>query len=158
MNISINGVLYQDVQWDSGVLTLTTDMTLPEIEIAFAPGGNTNIILYEDEEEVGRYYNKGIESMTVRSGEVRTVVVEFNITRINGDAEEELNNSIEESNDAIFELAEIAADYEENKIKYNEYEETLDRHGARISGIETNDIPGINERLARLERAIGGLE
>ena len=117
MNVSINGVLYENVSWNDGVLALETSMTLAQIEEAFTPGADTQIVVYENGTEVGRYYNKGLDTLSVSGSSPRIVTVRFNITQITANAETEIRESMEYSDEAIEELAAMIAAIAEMDIE-----------------------------------------
>lgn len=110
MKIILNNVEYNDIIWNDPSLTLETDMTLSEIESAFAPSGEeVEFSIYEDDVEIARYYNKGIESMSVAGTDPRTVTITFNVTRLSGNVEDEIRASLDDSDGAIEELADLVA-------------------------------------------------
>ena len=126
MNVTVNGTTYQNVEWTGSAMVLQTEMTLSEIEAAFVPGANTNIIVAEGNQEVARYYNKGIDSIMLAGEEPRMVTVAFNLTQIDAGAEADIRTSIEDSDGAIEELAAIISDLSE--IDYSGIIETLQSH------------------------------
>lgn len=109
MKVTINGVTYNDVTWVEKGFTMQTDMTLSEIADAFVPGTNTDIIVMDGAQEIARYYNKGLESIQVTGNNPRLVTVMFDLTQISGNAETEIRESMEYSDEAITELAEMVA-------------------------------------------------
>ena len=158
MNIKINDHLYENVQWDNGTLSMETDMTLSQIETAFTPGMDTTIIVYDSDEEIAKYFNKGLSSIKVNGTEPRVVTVEFDLSRIEEDAADELASLIEESNDAILELGELIAEFEESKSQYDGYQEDIEAILTWKNQIDVNEIPAIIQRLERLEKAVFGGE
>lgn len=125
MNVKINNTLYEDVQWFGNVLTMETEMSLAEAEAAFAPGTNANIVVYDGETEIAKYINKGIESLSV-SAEPRTLTVVFTVTQFTDDAKEEIQESLDTSDGAIAELAELVAEMSEKQETYDGYGEHID--------------------------------
>lgn len=113
MKVIINGATYNDVTWKEKGFTMQTDMTLSEIADAFVPGTNTDIIVMDGTQEIARYYNKGLESIQVTGNNPRLVTVMFDLTQISGNAETEIRESMEYSDEAITELAEMIAGIEE---------------------------------------------
>lgn len=158
MKVKINNYLYEDVQWDNGILTMETDMTLAQIEAAFTPGMDSTIIVYDGDEEIAKYFNKGLSSIKVNGTVPRTVTVEFDLSRIEEDAAEELASLIEESNDAILELGELIAEFEESKSQYDGYQEDIEALQTWKNQIDANEIPAIIQRLERLENTVFGGE
>lgn len=110
MNIRINDVLYENINWNDNVLLMVTDMSLNEIEEAFSPQEDVTFSIYEDDTEVARYYNKGISRMTVTGTNPRTVAVEFNLTQLDEAAEDRLQSNLDDSDNAIEELAAVIAE------------------------------------------------
>ena len=109
MKVSINGQEYNGI-WTEDTFQLETDMSLAEIESTFSTGSDTTIVTYDGEQEIGRYYNKGIYEITVVSQEPRFVIIHFNTTKLQEDTETEIRTDIDDSNDAIAELADIISD------------------------------------------------
>ena len=169
MNVSINGTTYQNVEWTGAAMTMETDMTFAEIESAFVPGVDTNITVYDGSQEIARYYNKGIESILVSGLEPRIVTVAFNLTQIDAGAEAEIRTSIEDSDGAIEELAEIISDLSE--IDYVGIIESIQSHQEKldtwlnspdniysfINALRTENgiLDQINARLTALEHEVG---
>ena len=110
MTITINGVSYENAVWHDDSADIQTEMTLEQIESALTPGVNALIIISEGPQELARYINKGIDSITVRGGSPRYVTVQFIVTQVSRDAEVELHEEIEDTDGAIVELAEIVSE------------------------------------------------
>ena len=169
MNVSINNELYEDVQWGNGLLTMETNMTLAQIEAKFIPGEDADIIVYEGEEEIARYYNKGLSYVTVKGTDPRVVDVMFDITQITPNAEEEIRSDIEDSDGAIVELAEIVADLSSLDLdnmaaELQSHQETLNTWFSHASEIgqfindlrkEGGILDQFNLRITALEQIIG---
>lgn len=169
MNVSINGILYEDVSWSGSSMTFETNMTLAEIEAAFAPQAGVQLIVYEGEDEVSRYYNKALDSMSVTGSTPRTVTVNFNLTQISGEAEEEIKNSIDVSDGAIADLAEILAELDSLDLAgladgTRTMQETIDTWFSHTTDIvnfitdlrkEGGILDTIDIRLTALEHEIG---
>ena len=117
MNIKINNTTYEDVQWNENGFSMETALTLAEIESAFTPDAEANIIVSDGDQEIARYYNKGIESITVSGSDPRTVTVQFNLTQIAVNAETEIREGLEDSDGAIMELAEIVGSLSELNLE-----------------------------------------
>lgn len=113
MNVIINNVTYENAEWENNGFIFPTSMTLTEIEEVFVPGTDTTIRVMDGEVEVERYYNKGLSSVTVLTGTPRKVNVQFDLTRISRDAEDEINERMDDSDGAIEELAMIISDMSE---------------------------------------------
>ena len=105
MKIRINNEVYENISWNGSGFSMATEMTLANAERAFAPGTETNVILYDGEQEIARYYNKGIDSLIVSGTNPRVITVMLNLTQITEEAETEIRTSIEDSDGAIEELA-----------------------------------------------------
>lgn len=168
MNVIINGVLFQG-EWSEGSFKFVTDMTLAQIEAAFTPGENVNIIVSEGEQEIARYYNKGLESIKVEGVDPRTVTVVFSITQISGNAETEIRGELEDSDGAIVELAEIVAglseiDAEGIAAELQSHQETINTWFSNASDIqqfiadlrkEGGILDMFDARITALEHEVG---
>jgi hypothetical protein len=117
MKAIVNNVPYENIQWDNGVMSFETDMTFSEIESAFIPGEEATITIYDGEQEIAKYFNKGISSITVSGNDPRTVSVNFDITQISANAETEIRATIEDTDGAIEELAAFVSDFSEIDIE-----------------------------------------
>lgn len=117
MKILINGTQYNGITWMGDGFLMETDLTLAQIEEAFMPDSEASITVSDGEQEVARYYNKGIKSITVSGSDPRTVTVLFNLTQIAANAETEIRESMEDSDGAILELAEIVGELSELDIE-----------------------------------------
>lgn len=169
MNVLINNTMYENVEWRNGSLIMETDMTLSELEQAFTPGASADIIVYEGEEEIAKYFNKGLESMTITGSNPRTVVVLFNVTQIDENAETEIRESIEVSDGAIMELAELVSklselDLDSMAATLQSHQETLDTWFSQssqiIEFINNLRAPGgildqFDARITALEHEVG---
>ena len=172
MNVKINNVLYEGVQWVYDTMTFETEMTLAEIEQAFTPGANADIIVSEGNEDIARYYNKGLESITVSWTEPRIVAVKFNVTQISENAETEIHGEIEDSDGAIVELAEIVGNMSEMDIEgmkddIHSLRETVDtwfNYSADLANFindlrkEGGILDQFNVRITALEQIVGAGE
>ena len=149
MNAVVNNTTYEDVQWVDETMSFETDMTFAEIDSAFTPGQNATITLYEEEQEVAMYYNKGIDSVTVTGHDPRVVSVKFNVTQITANAETQIRADMENSDGAIEELASIISDFSE--IDFQGMAEELQSHQETISTwfSHANDISEFNDNLRK---------
>lgn len=151
MKVTINGVTYNNITWENNGFSMETDMTLNEIAEAFVPGTNTDIIVEDGDQEIARYYNKGLESIKVTGSDPRIVTVGFDLTQINTNAETEIRENMEYSDEAIMELAEMIAAIDESNIPalYQEIREYFTKRmreedqifynfDVRIKALETN--------------------
>ena len=129
MKIIINGKTYEDSGWSGSAITFRTQSGLDEIEQDFKPGENATIQIFDGGTEVARYINKGISSLRVNGGSPRTVTVEFDLTQISQNAETEIRESLDNSDGAIVELAEMVAGLADADIAglYNEIKEYFTR-------------------------------
>ena len=153
MKVTINGVVYENVTWNGNGFFMETEMTLAEIEEAFTPGANANIIVEEGSQEIARYYNKGIDRISVSGNNPRTVDVQFSLTQISVNAETEIRESIEDSDEAIIELAQLFSTFAESDLVklYNE----IQTYFTNRLREEDNIFQQIEIRLQALEHALG---
>ena len=107
--VTVNGKSY-DGQLFGNSISLKTDMSLAQIEKAFKPGESADVIVSEGEEELARYYNRGLVSIKVMGSTPREVEIELDLAQITGSAEDEIRESIDCSDGAIAELAEIVTE------------------------------------------------
>lgn len=169
MKISINSKIYEDISWNGSGFSMETEMTLANAEKTFAPGKDTNLILYDGEQEIARYYNKGIDSMTVSGTNPRVITVMFNLTQITEEAEAEIRTSIEDSDGAIEELAAIVGELADLGLtelagKLREIQETVQTWFGNAEDImsyinllrrEGGIIEQHNARITALEKIVG---
>ena len=157
MNIKINNVLYENIQWTGNAVIMKTNMTLTEIESAFSPGINSEIIIYDNNTEIARYYNIGISSLVVTGNEIRTVEVVFDLTQIEASHEEEIWKSIATNEDAIAELAGLTAGVLDQIDKLDARILTLENwHDIMMQDDPENGIiASIISRIERLEEKGG---
>lgn len=153
MKVIINGVAYENVTWNGNGFFMETEMTLAEIEEAFTPGGNANIIVEEGSQEIARYYNKGIDRIVVSGNNPRTVSVQFNLTQISTNAETEIRESLEYSDEAIVELAQLFSTFAESDLA-KLYDEMKTYYTNRLRE-EDNIFRQIDIRLQALETSAG---
>lgn len=165
MKVIINGSTYENIMWVDSGFTMETEMTLAQIEEAFIPGTNTNIIVEENDQEIARYYNKGLTSIEITSSNPRVVHVKFDLTQINENAEARITSSIEDSDGAIVELAEIVSelsniDADGINQELQSHQETIDTWFASASNIMQfiNDLRMDGGILDRLDTRIKVLE
>ena len=149
MNVTINGKLYEGV-WKDNTFKFETNMTLSEIEEAFISGITANIVVIEDEQEIARYYNKGLESITVTKTLPRFVTVIFDVTQISENAEEEINERMNDSDGAIIELAENINNIYEIIDQVPDFKNEAHEIKIDIQSI-FRSIQSIIERLDKLE-------
>lgn len=169
MKITINNTTYENVSWNGNGFSMDTDMTLTEAESAFAPGIETNIVIYDGEQEIARYYNKGISSLMVSGNTPRVITVTFDLTQISTNAETEIRSDLDDTDGAIIELAEIIGELSELDVpgmeaKLQSHQETLDTWFSTASEIgsfferlreENGILDQFNMRIAALEHEIG---
>lgn len=165
MKVIINEVVYDNVKWENSGFTMETNMTLAQIEEAFVPGTNKNIIVEENDQEIARYYNKGLTSIEVFSSSPRTIRVNFDLTQIDENAETRIISSLEDSDGAIVELAEIVSelsniDTEDIYSKLQSHQETINTWFASASEIIQfiNDLRMDGGILSTFDRRITALE
>ena len=169
MNIKINGITYESATWNGTVMEFETNMTLAEIESSFTPTSGYDIEVYDGEREIAKYINKGIESMTVTGAEPRTVTVQFNVTQITETAEAEIRESIDDSDGAIAELAEIVAaidnyNLEDMWLTVTSHQETINTWFSNASELQQfivdlrkkgGILDMLDARITALEHEIG---
>ena len=169
MKVIINGTEWVDVEWAGDSLILETDESLTDLEEEFVPDMNSSIIVYEGEQEIARYYNKGLESMTVSGSNPRKVTVVFDVTQITENAETEIRESLEDSDGAIMELAELVSelsdlDLDSMAATLQSHQETLDTWFSQssqiIEFINNLRAPGgildqFDARITALEHEVG---
>lgn len=153
MKVTINGITYNDVVWNFNTLSFETDMTLAELDSALRPGVNAEIIVEEGSLEIARYYNKGIERLLVTGNEPRKVDVVFNLTQISANAETEIRENMEYSDEAIAELAQLFSTFAGSDIA-KLYDEMRVYYTNRLRE-ENNIFQQIEIRLQALEHAVG---
>lgn len=162
MNVKINNVLYEDVQWNGYTLTLPGTMTLEEADVAFQPGDETDVIsVYEGNEEIQRYYNRGVVAMRVTQyeGQPRQIEVDFTTTQINKPAEEVLQEGMDDQAGAIMDLAEMMSDFETYKTRWNSMADVIDAHAGILQQyVNTMDqLMSTNGPLVLLEDRVNEL-
>lgn len=169
MKIIINDSTYNNISWNDNGFSMETDMSLADAETAFTPGTNTNIIVYDGDTEISRYYNKGISSLMVSGNDPRMITVMFNLTQITANAETEIRSDLDDTDGAIIELAEIIGELSELDMTgmaaiLQSHQETLDTWFASVSGIvnfinqlrqEGGILDQFNARITALEHEIG---
>ena len=169
MRIIINNTTYNNISWNGNGFSIETAMTLAEVESSFIPGTDTNIIVYDGEQKIARYYNKGISSVMVSGSTPRVVTVTFNLTQISANAETEIRSDLDDTDGAIIELAEIISELSELDMpgmedKVQSHQETLDTWFSTASEIgsfidrlreENGILDQFNMRIAALEHEIG---
>lgn len=106
MKAKVNNILYENVEWTDGILSFATDLSLDEIEHRFSIPGD--IIIYENDEQIAKYYNKGVGGLAFSTVDgARYVTVQFNVALLTPDTESDIRESMESSDSAIVELAEL---------------------------------------------------
>ena len=150
MKVKINGIVYDDIRWDGSGFSMETAMSLGEIEAAFSPDLNATIELFDGEVEIGKWYNKGIDSITVSGSGSRIVTVVFNLTQISENAEAEIRDSLDDSDGAIMELAEMVSEMQETMATIKAFNARAAEIEYQIQGIHRS-IQSILERLDALE-------
>lgn len=131
MKVSINGKFYEDVEWFDSSLRMETEMSLAEAEQLFAPDSKADIVVYDGETQIAKYINKGIKSLNVQGSNPRVLTITFDVTQFSDDAKEEIQESLDTSDGAIAELAEIVASISE--IDFDHITEELQSHQETIN-------------------------
>lgn len=165
MKVKINNTMYENVQWTGASMIMETEMSLSEIESAFTPGASSDLIVYDGDQEVARFYNKGLESIIVRGSNPRTVEVAFDITQITPNAETEIRENIEDSDGAIEELAAMVAELsdlgmDEMAAELQSHQETINTWFSHTNDIVTfiNDMRKEGGILDQFDARISALE
>lgn len=156
MTVIINNVTYRNVMWENHGFTIATDMTLSDVEQTFAPSAETVIDVFDGETEVGRYYNRGIKSITVSGASPRKVTILFDITQLDSNAETEIRDGMEITDVAISELAELVGEMYE--LDTDERLHALESWQSDMMTDYLGVIPGIIRRIEALENGGGGNE
>lgn len=149
MNVTINGSVYEGV-WKDNTFKFETNMTLSEIEEAFTPGASANIVINEDALEIARYYNKGLESLTVTKTLPRYVIAVFDVTQISENIEEAITERIDDSDGAIVELAEIVNEIYDVIDQFSDFKNEAHEIEVDIQNIHRS-LQSVLERLDKLE-------
>lgn len=136
MYVKVNDVTYNDATWSfdhergTASLLLKTNDSISSIAANF--DGNDTVKAYDDNDnETGIWYvtqllsiYQNYESRTPE--ESREVVVSLKATSLSTEAEQSLNEGLEEANDALIELASLIEDMEEANIQINQIKGVLD--------------------------------
>ena len=170
MRLEYNNVFYEGSWDDDKDFTFQTDMTLSEIEEIFIPGIQpTTITLYDGEQMIVRYYNKGLTSVKISSHTPRIITLSFDLTKILPDAEIILQNKITAMQSDIetltfwmnqlkqanmFELRQNVISLQESVADQLETIQTLSELCTEFS----RNISTINTHLENLEESIQALE
>lgn len=162
MNVKINDTMYEDVQWNGSTLTLPATMTLAEAEEAFDPDSEDNVIsVYENGEETQRYYNRGIQAirMTQWGDDPRRIEVDFNASQLSRPVEEAIQADSEATAEAVIELAQIYADMENYKSRWNSMADVIDAHARILQNCvnELDEILSPSGPLVLLEERLNDL-
>ena len=169
MQITINNKLYENITWHDNGFSMESDMTLAEAENAFTPGTESDIVVLDGEQEIARYYNKGISSLTVSGSDPRVITVEFDLTQITANAETEIRSDLDNTDGAVIELAEIIGELSELDLQgmaseLQSHQETLDTWFSTANEIgnfinllreENGILDQLNMRIAALEHEVG---
>lgn len=167
MYIKVNESIFNDAIWSfdhergTAALLLKTNDSISSIAAIF--DGNDTVKAYDDNDnETGIWYvtqllsiYQNYESRTAE--EPREVVVSLKATSLSTEAEESINTSIEEANDALIELAGLIEDMEEANIEINKIKGVLDGIPKDIINRFTSMNNAYNllaDRVARLENKI----
>lgn len=169
MYIKVNEVTYNDATWsfdhERGTASLLLKTNDPISSIAANFDGDDTVKAYDDNDnETGIWYvtqllsiYQNYESRTPE--EPREVVVSLKATSLSTEAEQSLNEGLEEANDALIELAALIEDMEEANIEINKIKGVLDGIPrdivARFDAMN-NNYNILADRVARLENRIGG--
>ena len=164
MKIVVNEVTFANSTWsfdhERGVasLIITTNDSLGEIASAF--DGDDTIRAYDNNDiETGVWYVHSLvgiyEDYSSHTAEdPRKVIVMLKASALTTEAEESLGASIDETSDAIMELAELIADMDEANVRINNIEGVLEGIPkdivAHFGQIESA-YNALADRIARLE-------
>jgi DNA-binding transcriptional regulator YbjK len=167
MYIKVNETVFNDVTWSfdhergTAALLLKTNDSISSIAALF--DGDDTVKAYDDNDiETGVWYvtqllsiYQNYESRT--PDEPREVVVSLKATSLSAEAEQSINTSIEEANDALIELASLIEDMEEANIAINRIDGVLEgipRDIVERFDAMNNAYNELADRVARLENRI----
>lgn len=122
----------------SAVMVAPADQSISELEEIL--GEESTIEVYDGEELIGRYYNRELVSIAIAvAKEVRMATVTFYASVLAIDIEQQLIDGIDDSDDAIIELAGLIAMDEED-----------------IDGLK-DDVKDIQDEITRLQESVTSL-
>jgi len=167
MYIKVNETVFNDVTWSfdhergTAALLLKTNDSISSIAALF--DGDDTVKAYDDNDiETGVWYvtqllsiYQNYESRT--PDEPREVVVALKATSLSAEAEQSINTSIEEANDALIELASLIEDMEEANIAINRIDgilEGIPRDIVERFDAMNNAYNDLADRVARLENRV----
>jgi len=164
MKIIINGVEFENARWyvENGIGKMSFESDDSIIEILEEIGENQDVFVYDDEETlVSKWNNYGVIGINAQNGRVS---VDMNVSILDENTEEQLQTGIDESVDAIIELAEMIADIEgevsEITGEIADVKEDVDKISEDITAVKnaTEAIPNIQENVTGLQTGLNNLQ
>lgn len=163
MKIIINDVAFENAEWNvengTGKLTFSSEKSITEIleEI----GENQDVLVYDDQETLtSKWNNRGVIGISAQKGKVS---IDLNVSILDENTEEQLQTGIDESVDAIIELAEMVADMEDEVSEISEdvakAKEDIDKISEDMTAVKsaTETIPNIQENVTGLQTGVNNL-
>lgn len=172
MKLIINENVYLSPKWDvsngKGTLKLETNDSFSVLSELFEVASGTQIIQTSDEDNaIGIWYVQSLESIEIlEENGVRNARIVYLINTLPEDMKTAIDADIEESTDAIFELAGIVDEtkrliknteqlFEERDQRLGGQDEQLSHFREVVEGFELR-MNAFADRIANLENMIGG--
>lgn len=156
MIVRINDTVFENAKWSVndgiGEFWFTTNEPLSHLEEILDPSVAFEIEILDDEGEVvERWYNRDLQELAYRkqdSGEW-FIVAKFKVSIVDNDTEQKIHEDIDDSDDAIMELADTVS---QNEEAIKALQESFRSQNNILSELATlyNDLA---DRVARLENA-----
>jgi len=155
MYAKINNQLFQGVTWNVhegiGELGFKTEESLSNLEEVLDPTVAMTIEIYDedDDEMKERWYNRDLCELIYKKLENGNwhVVAKFQVSAIDSNSENEIRQSIDDSDEGIMELAAIISDFEEMFDGFDENFKAQQRTLNRLSDLYNT----LADRVANLE-------
>ena len=154
MYVKINDQIFPNAKWTvdegKGEFWFQTEEPLSHLEEILDPSVAMVIEVYDDNDELKeQWYNRDLHNLSYTKQEtgVWYVVATFKVSAISTDSEEEIRQSIDDSDDGIMELAAMISDLDEAFETLNENFDTQRETLNRLSGLYDT----LADRVARLE-------
>lgn len=161
MNVKINGNLYENVEWDNGILTIYDDnLTIAQAEEEFIPGEDTDEIEFiQDGETTSKVYNRGINYIAL-GRDPRRIEVSFITSEISKTAEERIQEALNNHADIMDTLTQQYNDLLENKDRWNSMASVIDAHAQYLQDVydQMNELLAANGPLVLLEERLNHIE
>lgn len=157
MVIEINGKQYIDPDWrvENGIaeIRIHSEKTFAEIADDFVLDAGDSIIQYNDnDEQVGEWYVEGMASIQLPGEDGSDVVtIKYHISQLAKDAQEALNEDLDDTTMSVLELAGLLSTAKKNfQDTANRLEGSLSEQEQRISNISQTQT-AINQSIARID-------